>query len=54
MAKKIEHEMQAGGATRMWKVYWEGQGDFVSSSTTPISHIVTLIISINSLRTKSP
>ena len=34
--------------------YLEGQGDLVSRLITPITHIVTLIIPIINLLTKSP
>ena len=34
--------------------YLEGQGDLVSRSRTPITHIVTLVISIINPLTKSP
>ena len=36
------------------KTHLEGQGDLVSRLITPITHIVTLIIPIISLFTKSP
>ena len=34
--------------------YLEGQGDLVSRLITPITHIVTLVIPIINLLTKSP
>ena len=36
------------------RVYLEGQGDLVSRLITPVTHIVTLIIPIINLLTKSP
>ena len=35
-------------------VYWEGQGDLVSGLITPRTHIVTLVILVINLFTKSP
>ena len=39
---------------RLWGVYLEGQGDLVSRLIAPITHIVTLLIPIITLLTKSP
>ena len=36
------------------RVYLEGHGDLVSRLITPVTHIVTLVIPINNLLTKSP
>ena len=38
----------------VFKGYLEGQGDLVSRLITPITHIITLMISIINLLTKSP
>ena len=34
--------------------YLEGQGDFVNRLITPITHVVTLVVPIINLVTKSP
>ena len=36
------------------RVYLEGQGDLVSRLVTPITHVVTLVIPLINLVTKSP
>ena len=43
-----------GGGSTQGLAYLEGQGDLVSRSITPITHIVTLPIPIINLLTKSP
>ena len=35
-------------------LYLEGQGDLVSRVITPITHVVTLVLSLINLLTKSP
>ena len=44
----------AGNCDALEHPYLEGQGDLVSSLITPITHIVTLVIPLINLVTKSP